>query len=67
LGVSVPAVYYAAIGSDYATSITEAVNVGSAGVRAAVESFRAIGADELIFHSVVPALDEIDKLADAIR
>jgi hypothetical protein len=40
--------------------------VGPKGVRAAVESFEAIGADELILHPAVADVDEVDKLADAV-
>ncbi|WP_318533307.1 LLM class flavin-dependent oxidoreductase [Actinoalloteichus fjordicus] len=59
--------YYSAVGSDTADFIAGNVHHGAAGVQAAIESFSAIGADELIFHPAVPDLNEIEKLAEAVR
>jgi alkanesulfonate monooxygenase SsuD/methylene tetrahydromethanopterin reductase-like flavin-dependent oxidoreductase (luciferase family) len=58
--------YYLAVGAEYADPISEAIPVGREGVRAAVEAFAAIGADELIFNPAQPDLDEIDKLAEVV-
>jgi len=53
-------------GADYADTIAGAVHAGREGTKAAVESFAAIGADELILHPAHPDLDEIGKLAEAV-
>jgi len=58
--------YYPAVGADYADTIAGAVHAGREGTKAAVESFAAIGADELILHPAHPDLDEIGKLAEAV-
>lgn len=59
--------YYLAIGSEQADTIVDgALHVCSEGVRHAVSSFAAIGADQLIFHQAYADLSEIDKLAEAV-
>jgi alkanesulfonate monooxygenase SsuD/methylene tetrahydromethanopterin reductase-like flavin-dependent oxidoreductase (luciferase family) len=58
--------YYLAVGADFADTIAGAVHIGRQGAKAAVESFAAIGADELILHPAQPDLDEIGKLAEAV-
>src|ERR1700744_1389676 len=58
--------HYAAIGDDLAGAISGNVHAGPDGVMAAVESFAAIGADDLIFNPAFPDLKEIDKLAEVV-
>lgn len=43
-----------------------AVALGADGVRQAIEDFEAIGAEELIFNTTVPDLDQIGQLADVV-
>ena len=57
--------YYAAVGDEFADTIAQSVHVGADGVRKVIESFDAIGADELILHPTVDDVDEVGKLADA--
>jgi alkanesulfonate monooxygenase SsuD/methylene tetrahydromethanopterin reductase-like flavin-dependent oxidoreductase (luciferase family) len=56
----------AAISDEFADSEAQSVHAGADGVRAGVESFEAIGADELILHPTITDLDEVGKLADAV-
>ena len=58
--------YYRAAGDEIASLITSSVHLGASGVKAAVESFATIGADELILNPAIADLTEIDKLANAI-
>lgn len=46
--------------------VAGAVHAGREGVKAAIEAFAAIGADELIFHPAQADLDEVDRLADVV-
>jgi alkanesulfonate monooxygenase SsuD/methylene tetrahydromethanopterin reductase-like flavin-dependent oxidoreductase (luciferase family) len=58
--------YYLAAGSDAADTMASTVNAGEREVRAAIESFAAIGADELILHPAIADLDEVSRLADIV-
>jgi alkanesulfonate monooxygenase SsuD/methylene tetrahydromethanopterin reductase-like flavin-dependent oxidoreductase (luciferase family) len=58
--------YYEAIGDEFADAEAQSVHVGADGARTAVESFEAIGADELILHPTIADIDEVGKLADAV-
>ncbi len=58
--------YYEATGTEFADSQAQSVHAGADAVRAAVESFDAIGADELILHPAVADIDEVSKLAEAV-
>lgn len=49
-----------------ARAFAESVPRGGDAVRAAVESFRRAGVDELILDPTVPELSEVDLLADAV-
>jgi alkanesulfonate monooxygenase SsuD/methylene tetrahydromethanopterin reductase-like flavin-dependent oxidoreductase (luciferase family) len=58
--------YYLAAGSDSAEIMAKTVNAGAGEVRAAIDAFAAIGADELILHPAVADLDELSRLADIV-
>ena len=58
--------YYQATGEEFAHEMAESVRANVDEVREAVNSFEAIGADELILHPAVADLDEVNKLADAV-
>jgi alkanesulfonate monooxygenase SsuD/methylene tetrahydromethanopterin reductase-like flavin-dependent oxidoreductase (luciferase family) len=58
--------YYQAIGTESADAQSRGINVGRDGVLNAVQTFAALGADELILHPAVPDLNEIARLADAV-
>lgn len=58
--------YYHAIGSEFADTQAQSVHAGPDEVRTAVESFEAIGTDELILHPAIADADEVGKLADAV-
>jgi alkanesulfonate monooxygenase SsuD/methylene tetrahydromethanopterin reductase-like flavin-dependent oxidoreductase (luciferase family) len=58
--------YYQATGAEFAEAQATRVNVGPDGVKSAVATFEALGADELILHPAVPVLDEIEALAKAV-
>jgi alkanesulfonate monooxygenase SsuD/methylene tetrahydromethanopterin reductase-like flavin-dependent oxidoreductase (luciferase family) len=57
--------YYAFTG-DFANMIADSAWRTPDGVRAAVKAFEDAGVDELIFDPTVPALEEVDRLADAV-
>ncbi len=58
--------YYQALGDEFADAEAQSVHVGADGARAAIESFQAIGADELILHPTIADIDEVGRLADAV-
>jgi alkanesulfonate monooxygenase SsuD/methylene tetrahydromethanopterin reductase-like flavin-dependent oxidoreductase (luciferase family) len=58
--------YYVAAGDEAANGQAQSVHIGADGARAAVESFQALGADELILHPAIADADEVGKLADAV-
>jgi hypothetical protein len=58
--------YYEANGSEYADTMAKAVNVGRSSLRSTIESFAAIGTDELIFLPGLQDPDEVSALADAV-
>jgi alkanesulfonate monooxygenase SsuD/methylene tetrahydromethanopterin reductase-like flavin-dependent oxidoreductase (luciferase family) len=58
--------YYQATGAEFAEAQATRVSVGRDGVKSAVATFEALGADELILHPAVPVLDEIEALAKAV-
>jgi alkanesulfonate monooxygenase SsuD/methylene tetrahydromethanopterin reductase-like flavin-dependent oxidoreductase (luciferase family) len=59
--------YYAASGADFANTVAAGANASADEVKATIESFQAIGADELIFLPGSPDLGEVGKLAEALR
>jgi alkanesulfonate monooxygenase SsuD/methylene tetrahydromethanopterin reductase-like flavin-dependent oxidoreductase (luciferase family) len=58
--------YYSVSGKEFAELVTGSFPAGVDDIRQAVKDFGAIGADELIFNTTIPDLDQIDRLADAV-
>jgi hypothetical protein len=57
---------YYAFSGERAEWIARAAVRSADDVRARIDSFREIGADELIFSPSVPDVDQVDLLADAV-
>ncbi|WP_217561292.1 LLM class flavin-dependent oxidoreductase [Streptomyces sp. GbtcB6] len=58
--------YYSSAGTDVAGLITSTVSGGADAVKATVEGFKAIGADELILNPTNDDLDEIQRVAEIV-
>jgi alkanesulfonate monooxygenase SsuD/methylene tetrahydromethanopterin reductase-like flavin-dependent oxidoreductase (luciferase family) len=58
--------YYTASGAQVVELIAGTFPVGEGGVRQAVKDFEALGAEELIFNTTIPDLDQITQLAEAV-
>ncbi|MGW7544286.1 LLM class flavin-dependent oxidoreductase [Streptomyces sp. NPDC054770] len=58
--------YYSSAGADVAGLITSTVSGGADAVKATVEEFEAIGADELILNPTNDDLDEIQRVAEIV-
>jgi alkanesulfonate monooxygenase SsuD/methylene tetrahydromethanopterin reductase-like flavin-dependent oxidoreductase (luciferase family) len=58
--------YYDADGDEFANAQAQSVHAGADAIRAAIDSFKATGADELILHPAVADVDEVEKLADVV-
>ncbi|MFD8810218.1 LLM class flavin-dependent oxidoreductase [Streptomyces sp. NPDC059627] len=58
--------YYSTAGADVAGLITSTVSGGADAVKATVEEFEAIGADELILNPTNDDLDEIQRVAEIV-
>lgn len=56
--------YYIALGDETADLGAAGVSAGADAVRATIDSFAEIGADELIFHPALDGLDEMARLAE---
>lgn len=59
--------YYLAGGEEFSDMVAGGVSAGPDAVRATVRAFEEIGADELILHPTLDDLDEVTRLADALR
>jgi alkanesulfonate monooxygenase SsuD/methylene tetrahydromethanopterin reductase-like flavin-dependent oxidoreductase (luciferase family) len=57
--------YYGFLG-DFAGMIADSALRTPQRLREAVKAYEAVGVDELIFDPTVPALDEVDRLADVV-
>ncbi|MBV2353980.1 LLM class flavin-dependent oxidoreductase [Streptomyces sp. J2-1] len=58
--------YYASAGADIAAFISSGVSAGAAAIKATIEEFAAIGADELILNPTSDTTDQIARLADLV-
>jgi alkanesulfonate monooxygenase SsuD/methylene tetrahydromethanopterin reductase-like flavin-dependent oxidoreductase (luciferase family) len=58
--------YYGFLG-DWAEGIASGAARGEAAIRDTAAAFEDAGVDELIFDPTVPALDQVDRLAEALR
>jgi alkanesulfonate monooxygenase SsuD/methylene tetrahydromethanopterin reductase-like flavin-dependent oxidoreductase (luciferase family) len=58
--------YYSAFGDEEADAVAAGVHGGPDAVKAAVEAFAGIGADELILNPALDDIDEVARLADAL-
>ncbi|MCX5311167.1 LLM class flavin-dependent oxidoreductase [Streptomyces sp. NBC_00154] len=58
--------YYSAIGPETADFISSGVSAGAEAVKATVESFTEIGADELIFNPALDDIGEVERLAEIV-
>jgi len=59
--------YYSISGAGLADTIASGIHTGREGVKDAVAAFAEIGTDELLFAPALADLEEISRLADAIR
>jgi alkanesulfonate monooxygenase SsuD/methylene tetrahydromethanopterin reductase-like flavin-dependent oxidoreductase (luciferase family) len=58
--------YYSAAGDEVADAVAAGVHGGPDAVKAAVESFAQIGADELILNPALDDIDEVARLAEVV-
>jgi alkanesulfonate monooxygenase SsuD/methylene tetrahydromethanopterin reductase-like flavin-dependent oxidoreductase (luciferase family) len=58
--------YYSGLGKETADMVSGTFPAGADSVRAVARQFDDLGADELIFNTTVPHLDQIEQLADAV-
>ncbi|WLW57544.1 LLM class flavin-dependent oxidoreductase [Streptomyces sp. YU58] len=58
--------YYTTAGADVADFLASGVSGGADAVRATVQAFADIGADELVFNPTSDDIDEVARLADAV-
>ncbi|MET7575553.1 LLM class flavin-dependent oxidoreductase [Streptomyces sp. NPDC005492] len=58
--------YYSSAGTDLADFLASAVSGGAEAVRATVQAFADIGADELVFNPTSDDIDEVARLAEVV-
>ncbi|MFB9831477.1 hypothetical protein [Actinoallomurus acaciae] len=58
--------YYLAIGPDHADQIARSAGTHTVALKETIESFAAIGADELILLPGLDDVNEVDRLAEAV-
>ena len=58
--------YYSVLGKETADMVSGTFPSDSDSVRDVVQQFKDLGADELIFNTTVPHLDQIQQLADVV-
>lgn len=59
--------YYQGLGQETATFLAGCLSADEDGVRQVVKGFEGIGADELILNPALPGLDQVARLAEAVR